>query len=77
MGATAAKIEEAVKKELKAQNKQLPIYHCTTLKETVDTANKIANSNEIVLFSPASASFDLFKNFADRGNQFKELVKKL
>ncbi|MCI9178385.1 MAG: UDP-N-acetylmuramoyl-L-alanine--D-glutamate ligase [Clostridia bacterium] len=77
MGATAPKIEEAVKLELKKQGKQIPIYHCSSLKETVDKAYEIAKKDEIVLFSPASASFDMFKNFEDRGNQFKELVKKI
>lgn len=77
MGATADKIEEAVKKELKLQEKQMPIYHCATLKETVQKAMEVAKSGEIVLFSPASASFDLFKNFEDRGNQFKEIVKSI
>ena len=77
MGATAEKIEEAVTKELNIQGKQMPIYHCTTLKETVQKANEVAKPNQIVLFSPASASFDLFKNFEDRGNQFKALVKEL
>ncbi len=77
MGATAQKIEEVVRKELKQQGKQMPIYHCTTLKETVEKAYEVAKPNEIVLFSPASASFDLFKNFEDRGNQFKALVKNI
>ena len=77
MGATAPKIEEAVKKELEAQNKKMPIYHCLTLKETVEKAKEVARPNEIVLFSPASASFDLFKNFEDRGNQFKKLVNEI
>ena len=76
-GATAQKIEKAVKTNLELQNKTIPIYHCNTLKETVQKAYEIANSNEIVLFSPASASFDLFKNFEDRGNQFKNLVNEL
>lgn len=75
MGATATKIEEAVKKELEQQGKTMPIYMCSNLKETVDKAYELAKQNEIVLFSPASASFDLFKNFEDRGNQFKNLVK--
>lgn len=75
MGATATKIEEAVKKELELQGKTMPIYMCSSLKETVDKAYELAKQNEIVLFSPASASFDLFKNFEDRGNQFKNLVK--
>ena len=50
---------------------------CDNLEDTVKTAKKIAKENQIVLFSPASASFDMFKNFADRGIQFKNLVNKL
>ena len=74
IGATAPKIEDAVTQELENQGKEIPIYHCTTLKETVDKALEIATSDEIVLFSPASASFDMFKNFEERGNLFKKLV---
>lgn len=76
MGATAPKIEEVVKQELKKQGKQMPIYHCNSLKEVVLKAYEVSKKGEIVLFSPASASFDLFKNFEERGNQFKELVEK-
>ena len=36
-----------------------------------------AQKGDIVLLSPASASFDAFKNFAERGNKFKEFVNKL
>ena len=50
---------------------------CNNLKETVNKAKEVAVKGEVVLFSPASASFDMFKNFADRGCQFKELVNKL
>ncbi len=77
MGATAPKIKEAVRKELDAQGKELPIYHCNTLQETIEKAYEIADPSEIVLFSPASASFDMFKNFEERGNLFKELVSEL
>ena len=63
--------------ELEKQNKKLNIYMCDNLEDTVKTAKKIAKENQIVLFSPASASFDMFKNFADRGIQFKNLVNKL
>jgi len=77
MGATADKIHDAVVKELTLEQKSMPIYHCSTLKETVELANKIVEKGEIVLFSPASASFDLFKNFAERGDKFKELVNEL
>lgn len=77
IGQTSKKIYEAVDKELNRQNKELDIYMCDEFAETVKTANKIAKQGQIVLFSPASASFDLFKNFADRGERFKELVSKL
>ena len=77
VGQTSGKIFEAVKAELETQNKELPIYMCNTLEETVQTAKKFAKPGQIVLFSPASASFDMFKNFADRGEQFKKLVNTL
>ena len=50
---------------------------CDKLEDTVNQAKKIAKPKQIVLFSPASASFDMFKNFADRGIKFKNLVNKL
>lgn len=77
MGATASKIEKAVTEELKKQNKTMDIFKCENLAQTVNLAYKVAREGEVVLFSPASASFDLFKNFADRGNQFKALVEKI
>ena len=77
IGATAPKIQEVVEKELSKQEKEIPIYNCTTLKQTVEKAKEVAKQGEIVLFSPASASFDMFKNFEERGNIFKELVNNI
>ena len=77
LGATSKKIYSAVSEELEAEGKNLDIYKCETLEQTVDTAYKLAKKGEIVLFSPASASFDMFKNFAERGNKFKELVNNI
>lgn len=77
VGATTEKIYTAVTNELKAQGKEIPIAKCTTLEETISIAHKIAKDGEVVLFSPASASFDMFKNFAERGDLFKELVNKI
>ena len=48
-----------------------------SMKEAVLIANKIAQKNENVLLSPGCASFDLFQNYEDRGNQFKQAVKEL
>ena len=77
LGQTSGKIYEAVKAELEKQNKNLNIYMCDSLEETVKKAQKYAKKGQIVLFSPASASFDMFKNFADRGEKFKNLVNKI
>lgn len=74
LGATADKIQQAVEEQNKKENIYLPIYRCTTLEECIKKANEISKENDIVLFSPASASFDMFKNFAERGEKFKELV---
>lgn len=77
IGQTAGKIFDVVKEELEKQNKKLPISMCESLEQTVTLAKKMAKAGDVVLFSPASASFDMFKDFADRGNQFKNLVQKM
>ena len=78
LGQTADKIEKAVKLELKKSKKDdFPIYRCESLIKTVEKANEIAIKGDIVLFSPASASFDMFKNFAERGEIFKQYVKEI
>ncbi|HLB24984.1 MAG TPA: UDP-N-acetylmuramoyl-L-alanine--D-glutamate ligase [Nitrospirota bacterium] len=48
-----------------------------SLKEAVELARRSANSGDVVLLSPACASFDMFRDFEDRGRQFKEIVKGL
>ncbi|HSR60546.1 MAG TPA: hypothetical protein VLL47_07305, partial [Robiginitalea sp.] len=53
------------------------IVETYAMSEAVKVAYKIAERGDTVLLSPACASFDLFKNYEDRGNQFKEAVKSL
>lgn len=56
---------------------QMPIYETQSIQEAVRIAYRFAKPQEIVLLSPACASFDLFKNFEDRGQQFKNVVHQL
>ena len=77
VGQTAEKIFVAVKGECEKQGKKLNTYMCETLEETVLLAKKVAKPGEVVLFSPASASFDMFKNFEERGKKFKEIVNNI
>ncbi len=48
----------------------------SSMPEAVESAKNVAQAGDIVLMSPASASFNMFKDYADRGNQFKESVLK-
>jgi len=45
--------------------------------EAVKIANCVAEPGETVLLSPACASFDLFENYQERGNKFKQAIRKL
>ncbi|MDO4392056.1 MAG: UDP-N-acetylmuramoyl-L-alanine--D-glutamate ligase [Clostridium sp.] len=77
-GPTAEKIENATKLAMSKSGKEtVEIIHCKDLQEAVSMANEKAKSGEIVLMSPASASFDAFKNFIERGIKFKEFVNNL
>lgn len=53
------------------------IVNAASMQEAVDTANHLANKGDVVLLSPACASFDLYENYEDRGNQFKQNVRNL
>ena len=75
MGQTANKIFDSVKQEEEKQNKEISIYMAKDLKEAIELAKKYAK--KIVLFSPASTSFDMFKDMYDRGNKFKEMVNNI
>lgn len=55
----------------------IPVSNVETLKEALAIATKEAISGDIVLLSPASASWDQYKKFEDRGDEFKQLVNKL
>ena len=56
-------------------NGRANVRECETLDGALETALTLARPGDTVLFSPACASFDMFKNFEDRGRIFKELVR--
>lgn len=73
IGATAQAIDEAVKKA----GADVETIFVNSYEEAVLTAKSKANSGDVVLLSPASTSFDMFRNFEERGNLFKKLVNEL
>jgi UDP-N-acetylmuramoylalanine--D-glutamate ligase len=48
-----------------------------SLADAVERAHAMAKPGEVVLFSPGTSSFDMFKSYADRGDQFRALVQAL
>ena len=69
LGATAPAIETAIR-----EYSDLPITRVSGMEEAVKVAAEIAGEGDIVFMSPASASFDMYKNFEERGNHFRDLV---
>ena len=77
LGQTSNKIYDAVNIELKKSDNKINMYKVETLEDAITKAKEVSKKGDIVLFSPASASFDMFKNFEERGNKFKQIVNKL
>jgi len=73
IGATADRIAEVVQRHSPAP----AIHPCASLPEAVEAAAALAARGDVVLLSPACASYDTFRNFEERGRLFKELVKSL
>jgi UDP-N-acetylmuramoylalanine--D-glutamate ligase len=71
MGLDNRKIHEAFKDEVRS------IVDTGSAKEAVKTSFRLADKGDVVLLSPACASFDLFRNYEDRGRQFKDAVRDL
>jgi UDP-N-acetylmuramoylalanine--D-glutamate ligase len=58
-----------------AWSSAVPCHTCGSLAEAVKEARLLAHRGDTVLFSPGCSSYDMFKSFEDRGDQFRELVK--
>jgi UDP-N-acetylmuramoylalanine--D-glutamate ligase len=60
----------------KAGSKNYRVYKCNTFEEAVDKGFKVTKPGDIFLLSPACASFDMFRDYKDRGEKFKNLILK-
>ncbi len=76
-GATAMPIVDAVRACAAYREDELPIRIIDDFNETVLAAVSAAQEGDVVLLSPASTSFDRFKNFAERGDAFRAIITKL
>jgi UDP-N-acetylmuramoylalanine--D-glutamate ligase len=70
-------IGESAEKVGKAFSGTKPVRTANSIEEAVQTAQSLAQTGDVVLLSPACASFDWFENYEQRGRVFKELVKNL
>ncbi|MDQ2086783.1 UDP-N-acetylmuramoyl-L-alanine--D-glutamate ligase [Herbivorax sp. ANBcel31] len=79
IGQTSDKIHKALEGEIErtGKGKDVLVYKCDSLEEAVKKAYECALCGDIILMSPASASFDMFKNFDERGKKFKDAVKNI
>ena len=76
IGATSDKIQEALDAEINktGNGKDIEVIRATSYEDAVNTARSKAHAGDVVLLSPASTSFDMFRNFEERGNLFKKIV---
>lgn len=79
IGATSDKIAEALDNEIKrsGNGKDIEVIRASTYEDAVNTARSRAREGDVVILTPASTSFDMFRNFEERGNLFKKIVNEL
>ena len=79
IGATSKKINDALNEEIKrtGKGKNIEVIRASTYDEAVNAARSRAESGDVVLLSPASTSYDIFRNFEERGHLFKKIVNEL
>ncbi|MGM9661869.1 MAG: UDP-N-acetylmuramoyl-L-alanine--D-glutamate ligase [Oscillospiraceae bacterium] len=76
-GMTSEKIRRAVTDSPDYRAEELPIWEYEDFRETILAAAAYARDGDVVLLSPASTSFDKFRNFAHRGDTFRAIVEEL
>jgi UDP-N-acetylmuramoylalanine--D-glutamate ligase len=74
MGQTGPSLAQAIRA---CNSNYSKVFFEKTLKDAVRKASRLAGSGDVVLLSPACASYDMFNNFQDRGDQFRQCVLEL
>ena len=79
IGATSDKIEESLNAEIQrtGKGKNIEVIRAASYEDAVNQARSRAQEGDVVILTPASTSFDLFRNFEERGNLFKKIVNEL
>lgn len=77
LGDTSKGIKESFEKIKTEKSVDIPIYTTKTFEEAVSKLISLSNEGDISILSPASASFDMFKNFEERGNKFRDMINNL
>ncbi len=76
IGETRKKIKETIKEYNEVRGKtRFTVFTCDSLEEAVELSFNISKKGTIILLSPACASFDMFRDYKDRGRRFKKLVE--
>jgi UDP-N-acetylmuramoylalanine--D-glutamate ligase len=70
IGEAQARVEAAL-------SKVAPVHRCASLRQAVERAFAAAAKGDVVLLAPACSSFDMFRDYADRGRRFKDEVRAL
>jgi UDP-N-acetylmuramoylalanine--D-glutamate ligase len=76
-GKAVLAIGEAQERIAQSLSAVVPVERCPTLRSAVERSRDLASAGDVVLLAPACSSFDMFKDYADRGRQFKEEVLRL
>ena len=79
IGATSDKIEESLNAEIQrtGKGKNIEVIRAKSYEDAVNQARNRAHDGDVVILTPASTSFDMFRNFEERGNLFKKIVNEL
>ena len=75
LGQTAPLLEEAIARAAAGKGKSIPVYRQDTFHRAIEKAKELAQPGDAVLLSPACASYDMFRDYRQRGELFKQIIQ--